>query len=192
MRRTLSATANARTQRGTAVARTDARERTAEARSCARGTSSAPGGDGREARRVTPHVRACGRERCVPRILVHLERKIEEPHANLPGVHEAGAYVGKVLRVLVDQTFQRVGGAKKVKVDVRVVSSTSRNLPSLIAVGRFREDLFHRLGVVPVQVPGLADRREDIPELISYFSRNYSTTSGQPMIGGMPWNRPLS
>jgi two-component system nitrogen regulation response regulator NtrX len=87
---------------------------------------------------------------------------------------------GKVLRVLVDQTFQRVGGAKKVKVDIRVVSSTSRDLPSLISVGRFREDLYHRLGVVPVQVPGLAERREDIPDLIEHFTRAYSAASGQP------------
>ncbi len=88
---------------------------------------------------------------------------------------------GKVLRVLVDQTFQRVGGAKKVKVDIRVVSSTSRDLPSLISVGRFREDLYHRLGVVPVQVPGLAERREDIPDLIEHFTRAYSAASGQPV-----------
>jgi two-component system nitrogen regulation response regulator NtrX len=88
---------------------------------------------------------------------------------------------GKVLRVLVDQTFQRVGGAKKVKVDVRVVSSTSRDLPALIALSRFREDLYHRLGVVPIQIPGLAERREDIPELVSHFARSYSLTSGQPL-----------
>src|SRR5205085_3540326 len=81
---------------------------------------------------------------------------------------------GKVLRVLVEQTFQRVGGNKKVKVDVRVVSSTSRDLPALIAAGRFREDLYHRLGVVPVRVPALAERREDIPGLIEYFSRSFS------------------
>ena len=87
---------------------------------------------------------------------------------------------GKVLRVLVDQTFQRVGGAKKVKVDVRVVSSTSRDLPALISVGRFREDLYHRLGVIPVHVPGLSERREDIPELIAHFARSYSVSSGQP------------
>ncbi|MCB1433634.1 MAG: sigma-54-dependent Fis family transcriptional regulator [Alphaproteobacteria bacterium] len=87
---------------------------------------------------------------------------------------------GKVLRVLVEQTFQRVGGAKKVKVDVRVVSSTSRDLPALIADGRFREDLYHRLGVVPVHVPGLAARREDIPELVAHFARSYSVASGQP------------
>ncbi len=88
---------------------------------------------------------------------------------------------GKVLRVLVDQTFLRVGGAKKVKVDIRVVSSTSRDLPGLISVGRFREDLYHRLGVVPIHVPGLAERREDIPELISHFARSYSAASGQPL-----------
>ena len=87
----------------------------------------------------------------------------------------------KVLRVLVEQTFQRVAGVKKVKVDVRVVSSTSRNLPALIAEGRFREDLYHRLGVVPVHVPGLADRREDIPELIQHFARGYSLAAGQPL-----------
>jgi two-component system nitrogen regulation response regulator NtrX len=87
---------------------------------------------------------------------------------------------GKVLRVLVDQTFQRVGGAKKVKVDVRIVSSTSRNLASLIAEGSFREDLYHRLGVVPVQVPALSERREDIPELIEHFARSYSQAAGQP------------
>jgi two-component system nitrogen regulation response regulator NtrX len=88
---------------------------------------------------------------------------------------------GKVLRVLVDQTFQRVGGAKKVKVDVRVVSSSSRDLPSLIAMGRFREDLYHRLSVMPVHVPGLSERREDIPELISHFAKSYSLAAGQPV-----------
>ena len=87
---------------------------------------------------------------------------------------------GKVLRVLVDQTFLRVGGAKKVKVDIRVVSSTSRDLAGLITVGRFREDLYHRLGVVPIEVPSLAERREDIPELVAHFTRIYSATSGQP------------
>jgi two-component system nitrogen regulation response regulator NtrX len=88
---------------------------------------------------------------------------------------------GKVLRVLVDQTFQRVGGAKKIRVDVRVVSSSSRDLPALIAANRFREDLFHRLGVVPVHVPGLAERRDDIPELIAHFAKSYSIAAGQPL-----------
>jgi two-component system nitrogen regulation response regulator NtrX len=87
---------------------------------------------------------------------------------------------GKIVRALVEQTFVRVGGSRRVKVDVRIVSSTSRDLRDLIAGGRFREDLFHRLSVVPVQVPSLADRREDIVELVEHFSQIYSSQSGQP------------
>ena len=75
----------------------------------------------------------------------------------------------KILRVLVDQTFQRVGGSTKVAVDVRIVSSTSRNIEAEIAAGRFREDLYHRLSVVPIRVPPLAERREDIPDLVDLF-----------------------
>jgi two-component system, NtrC family, nitrogen regulation response regulator NtrX len=87
---------------------------------------------------------------------------------------------GKVLRVLLEQTFQRVGGTKKVKVDVRIITSTARDLNRLIAEQKFREDLYHRLGVVPVSVPGLSDRREDIPELIDSFAKSFSIVSGQP------------
>ncbi len=87
---------------------------------------------------------------------------------------------GKVLRVLLEQTFQRVGGSKKVKVDVRIITSTSRDLNALIFEQKFREDLYHRLGVVPVRVPGLNERREDIPELIDGFARLFSAASGQP------------
>ena len=76
---------------------------------------------------------------------------------------------GRILRVLVEQRFRRVGGDSDVQVDVRVVSSTSRDLREEIAGGRFREDLFHRLNVVPIYVPGLSERREDIPELVEYF-----------------------
>ena len=75
----------------------------------------------------------------------------------------------KILRVLVDQSFQRVGGTSKVQVDVRIISSTGRNLEAEIADGQFREDLYHRLSVVPIRVPPLAERREDIPELVEYF-----------------------
>ncbi len=78
---------------------------------------------------------------------------------------------GRILRVLVEQRFRRVGGDTDVQVDVRVVSSTSRDLREEIAAGRFREDLFHRLNVVPVRVPGLAERREDIPELVELLHR---------------------
>jgi two-component system, NtrC family, nitrogen regulation response regulator NtrX len=86
----------------------------------------------------------------------------------------------KILRVLVDQNFQRVGGTTRVHVDVRIISSSSRDLPSLIEEGSFREDLFHRLSVVPIRVPSLAERREDIPELIEFFMEHVSTTSGLP------------
>ena len=86
----------------------------------------------------------------------------------------------KILRVLVDQTFQRVGGITKVTVDVRIVSSTSRNIESDIAAGKFREDLYHRLSVVPIRVPGLAERREDIPELVEYFMIQISQATGLP------------
>jgi two-component system, NtrC family, nitrogen regulation response regulator NtrX len=87
---------------------------------------------------------------------------------------------GKILRVLVDQTFQRVGGSTKVTVDVRIVSSTSRNIEAEIAAGKFREDLYHRLSVVPIRVPSLAERREDIPELVGYFMGQISQTTGLP------------
>ncbi|WP_308516892.1 sigma-54 dependent transcriptional regulator [Sphingomonas flavescens] len=75
----------------------------------------------------------------------------------------------KILRVLTDQSYTRVGGQRPVKVDVRVLSATSRNLQDEIAAGRFREDLFYRLNVVPVKLPPLRERREDIPELVSHF-----------------------
>ena len=68
-----------------------------------------------------------------------------------------------MLRVLVEQKFQRVGGGPKVSVDVRIISSTSRDLEREMQEGRFREDLYHRLNVVPLRVPGLAERRDDIP-----------------------------
>jgi two-component system, NtrC family, nitrogen regulation response regulator NtrX len=86
----------------------------------------------------------------------------------------------KILRVLVDQTFQRVGGSTKVAVDVRIVSSTSRNLEAEIAAGKLREDLFHRLSVVPIRVPPLAERREDIPDLVDYFMDQISQATGLP------------
>jgi two-component system nitrogen regulation response regulator NtrX len=86
----------------------------------------------------------------------------------------------RILRVLIDQRFRRVGGASDVQVDVRVISSSSRDLRGDIAAGRFREDLFHRLNVVPINVPGLAERREDIPELVEDFIQKISETTGMP------------
>jgi two-component system, NtrC family, nitrogen regulation response regulator NtrX len=81
---------------------------------------------------------------------------------------------GKILRVLTDQSYTRVGGQRPVKVDVRVLSATSRNLQDEIAAGRFREDLFYRLNVVPVRLPPLRERREDIPELVSHFLARFA------------------
>jgi len=91
----------------------------------------------------------------------------------------------KILRVVVDQIFQRVGGTSNVSVDVRIVTSTSRDLEREIALGRFREDLYHRLNVVPVQVPPLSERRNDIPDLVHYFMDQISQATGLPkrMIG---------
>jgi two-component system, NtrC family, nitrogen regulation response regulator NtrX len=86
----------------------------------------------------------------------------------------------KILRVLVDQTFQRVGGSTRVVVDVRIVSSTSRNVEAEIAAGKFREDLYHRLSVVPIRVPGLSERRDDIPVLIDHFMDQISQATGLP------------
>jgi len=87
---------------------------------------------------------------------------------------------GKILRVLVEQNFQRVEGTTRVFVDVRILSSSSRDLAVLIADGSFREDLFHRLAVVPIRVPSLCERREDISELIAFFMEQVSTTTGLP------------
>jgi len=86
----------------------------------------------------------------------------------------------KILRVLVEQTFQRVGGSAKIAVDVRIVSSTARDLEAAIAEGTFREDLFHRLSVVPIRVPPLSERRNDIPELVEYFMEQISQSTGLP------------
>jgi len=80
----------------------------------------------------------------------------------------------KILRVLTDQSYHRVGGQRPVKVDVRVLSATSRNLQEEISEGRFREDLFYRLNVVPVKLPPLRERREDIPELVSHFLARFA------------------
>jgi two-component system, NtrC family, nitrogen regulation response regulator NtrX len=86
----------------------------------------------------------------------------------------------RILRVLTEQTFERTGSNLRVSVDVRVITSTSRNLEAEIAEGRFREDLYHRLSVVPIRVPPLAERREDIPDLVDYFLDQISTSTGLP------------
>jgi len=87
----------------------------------------------------------------------------------------------KILRVLVEQQFTRVGGTDKVRVDMRVVSATNKNLQAEIAAGRFREELYHRLNVVPIEVPSLEDRREDIPLIAAHFIEHFHKTQGLPL-----------
>jgi two-component system nitrogen regulation response regulator NtrX len=84
----------------------------------------------------------------------------------------------KILRVLVEQNFQRVGGGPKVQVDVRVISSCSRDPRQEIQENRLREDLFHRLNVMPVRVPPLMERRDDIPTLVDYFMKRIAAATG--------------
>lgn len=86
----------------------------------------------------------------------------------------------KILRVLVDQSFTRLGGATTVRVDLRIVSATTVDLTAEIAAGRFREDLYHRMSVVPIETPSLAERREDIPELIDHFVVALNQEQGLP------------
>jgi two-component system nitrogen regulation response regulator NtrX len=88
---------------------------------------------------------------------------------------------GKIVRVLQDQTFERVGGGQRIKVDVRVVATTTRDLQEEIHSGQFREDLYYRLNVVPFEVPNLTERREDIPKLAEHFMRRASEQAGMPL-----------
>ena len=103
----------------------------------------------------------------------------------------------KILRVLVEQQFTRAGGTDKVRVDLRVIASTTHDLGVEIAAGAFRQELFDRLNVVPVRVPSLEDRREDIPPLTQHFIEMFNQTQGLPlrpvseeaiaMMQAMPW-----
>ncbi|MBR0664115.1 sigma-54-dependent Fis family transcriptional regulator [Roseomonas hellenica] len=87
---------------------------------------------------------------------------------------------GKIVRALQEQGFERIGGATRVKVDVRVIATSNRDLQTEIAAGRFREDLFYRLAVVPLKVPALRERREDVPTLARHFVARSAETSGMP------------
>ncbi|GBQ33750.1 sigma-54-dependent Fis family transcriptional regulator [Gluconacetobacter azotocaptans] len=88
---------------------------------------------------------------------------------------------GKIVRALQDQSFERVGGSSRVKVDVRVLAATNRDLQEAIAAGRFREDLYYRLAVVPLRVPSLRERREDIPGLARLFLHRAAENAGLPL-----------
>ncbi len=84
----------------------------------------------------------------------------------------------KILRVLIDQKFKRVSGTKDINVNIRIMSSTSKDLKNEVAIGNFREDLYHRLNVVPIEIPKLSSRSEDIPLLIKYFQKKISEING--------------
>jgi two-component system nitrogen regulation response regulator NtrX len=88
---------------------------------------------------------------------------------------------GKIVRVLQEQTFERVGGTTRVEVDVRVIAATNRDLTGEMEAGRFRQDLFYRLNVVPVVIPGLRERREDVPLLVEHFIRRSAELAGLPL-----------
>lgn len=109
---------------------------------------------------------------------------LEEAHDGTLYIDEIGDMQretqNKILRVLVEQSFLRVGGTKRVNVDVRIISSTALDLESEIGKGRFREDLFHRLAVVPLAVPGLSERRADVPLLVEHFVKRISRQTGLP------------
>jgi two-component system nitrogen regulation response regulator NtrX len=106
----------------------------------------------------------------------------EQAHAGTLFLDEVGDMPletqSKILRVLVEQRFRRLGGSTDVQVNVRVISSSSRDLRGDIERARFREDLFHRLNVMPLRAPSLAERREDIPDLVHYFVGRLAETSG--------------
>ena len=88
----------------------------------------------------------------------------------------------KILRVLIDQKFKRINGSKDIHVNIRIISSTSKDLKSEVAIGNFREDLFHRLNVVPIDIPKLNSRPDDIPLLIKYFQKKISEINGIPEV----------
>ncbi|MBK0397967.1 sigma-54-dependent Fis family transcriptional regulator [Limibaculum sp. M0105] len=109
---------------------------------------------------------------------------LEKAHGGTLFFDEVGemplATQSKILRILVDQSFARLGDSTTVRVDVRVISATNRDLQAHIREGRFREDLYHRLNVVPIDVPGLERRREDIPALAEHFLEMFAREHGLP------------
>ncbi len=96
------------------------------------------------------------------------------------------AVQAKLLRVLQDREFEPLGAERTQKVDLRVIAATNRDLRQMVAEGRFQEDLYYRLNVIPIAIPPLRERREDIPLLVDYFIRRYSESLGKPIDGVDP------
>jgi transcriptional regulator with GAF, ATPase, and Fis domain len=113
--------------------------------------------------------------------------RFESAHGGTLFLDEIGDVSGevqvKLLRVLQEMTFERVGSSEPVKVDVRIIAATHQDLEALIRQGRFREDLYYRLNVLPIQLPPLRERAEDIPELVSHFLRLYGRRAGKESLG---------
>ena len=94
----------------------------------------------------------------------------------------------KLLRAIQERKIQRVGSAKQIEVDIRIISATNRDLRKMIDTGEFREDLFYRLGVIPIEIPPLRERKDDIAELAAYFLRMYADMLDKPQIAGFEQN----
>jgi DNA-binding NtrC family response regulator len=111
--------------------------------------------------------------------------KFEQAHGGTLFLDEVGdmslSAQAKVLRALQENRISRVGSDKDIKVDVRVIAATNKNLKKEIEEGRFREDLYHRLAVILIEVPSLNDRREDIPLLIEHFAKKIAEEQGNPV-----------
>jgi DNA-binding NtrC family response regulator len=113
--------------------------------------------------------------------------RFEQAHKGTLFLDEVGtmspALQAKLLRVLQEREFERVGDSHTIKVDVRVIAATHSDLPRMVAEGTFREDLFYRLNVIPVQLPPLRDRRDDIPLLVQHFLQKLASDLGRPAPG---------
>jgi DNA-binding NtrC family response regulator len=112
--------------------------------------------------------------------------RLEQAHRGTLFLDEVGtmspALQAKLLRVLQEREFERVGDSHTVKIDVRVIAATHSDLAKMVSEGSFREDLFYRLNVIPVQLPALRDRREDVPLLVQHFLQKLASDSGQPAV----------
>jgi DNA-binding NtrC family response regulator len=116
--------------------------------------------------------------------------KLEQCHGGTIFLDEIGdmslSTQAKLLRVLQDRSFERLGGRETIKVDIRVIVATNKDLEEAISTGRFREDLYYRLNVVSIQIPPLRERKEDIPELVSYFLKKFNREFKKGVVGMIP------